>query len=123
VQSLSDAGIVVSLFVDADENTLNACKDIGAPVVELHTGAYCDAEANDRPVLLEQLLRCADHAHSLGLKINAGHGINLENLGGILCIPHLDTLNVGHSIVCRSVFHGMETAVGEMLTAIQEYEG
>jgi len=123
VQSLSDAGIVVSLFVDADEDTLSACKDMGAPVVELHTGAYCDAEANDRAILLEQLIRCADYAHSLGLKVNAGHGINLENLGGILCIPHLDTLNIGHSIVCRSVFHGMETAVREMIDAMQEYSG
>jgi len=123
VQSLSDAGIVVSLFVDADEDTLSACKDMGAPVVELHTGAYCDAEANDRAILLEQLIRCADYAHSLGLKVNAGHGINLENLGGILCIPHLDTLNIGHSIVCRSVFHGLETAVREMIDAMQEYSG
>jgi pyridoxine 5-phosphate synthase len=121
-EALSDAGIVVSLFVDADKETLSACREIGAPVVELHTGAYCDAEPNARPVLLEQLIRGAEQAHSLGLKVNAGHGINLENLGGILCIPHLDTLNVGHSIVCRSVFHGMETAVKEMLEAIKEYE-
>ena len=123
VECLSEAGILVSLFVDADESTLAACKDIGAPVIELHTGAYCDAEANDRPILLEQLIRGADYAHSAGMKVNAGHGINLENLGGILCIPHLDTLNIGHSIVCRSVFHGMETAVKEMLDAMQEYEG
>ena len=92
-------------------------------MVELHTGAYCDAEANERPALLEQLIRGADQAHSLGLKVNAGHGINLENLGGILCIPHLDTLNIGHSIVCRSVFHGMESAVKETLVAMQDYEG
>ena len=123
VESLSDAGIEVSLFVDAHEITLAACKELGAPVVELHTGAYCDAEDNDRPVLLEQLIHGADYAHSLGLKVNAGHGISLENLGGILCIPHLDTLNIGHSIVCRSVFHGMEKAVKEMLEAMQEYEG
>jgi pyridoxine 5-phosphate synthase len=122
VDSLSEAGILVSLFVEADEKTLSACKEIGAPVVELHTGAYCDAESNARPALLEQLIRAAEHAHSLGLQVNAGHGINLENLGGILCIPHLDTLNIGHSIVCRSVFHGMETAVKEMLEAMQEYE-
>lgn len=123
VHSLAEAGILVSLFVDAHELTLDACKAIGAPVVELHTGAYCDGEVNDRPVLLEQLIHAADHAHSLGLKVNAGHGINLENLGGILCIPHLDTLNIGHSIVCRSVFHGMEKAVQEMLDAMQDYEG
>lgn len=123
VVSLSDAGIEVSLFVDAHELTLAACKEIGAPVVELHTGAYCDAEVNARPALLEQLIQAADYAHSLGLKVNAGHGINLENLGGILCIPHLDTLNIGHSIVSRSVFHGLEKAVAEMLEAMQDYEG
>jgi pyridoxine 5-phosphate synthase len=123
VDCLSEAGIVVSLFVEADEATLDVCKEIGAPVVELHTGAYCDAEVNDRPALLQQLIRAADYARSLGLRVNAGHGINIENLGGILCIPHLDTLNIGHSIVCRAVFHGMEHAVSEMLEAMQEYEG
>jgi pyridoxine 5-phosphate synthase len=123
VQSLLENGIKVSLFVDADEMTIAACKDIGAPVIELHTGAYCDAEPNDRAMHLEQLIRAADQAHSLGLKVNAGHGINLENLGGILCIPHLDTLNVGHSIVCRAVFQGLENTVKEMIEAMQEYEG
>ena len=108
VTCLSEAGIEVSMFVDADEITLAACKDLGAPTVELHTGAYCDAEANDRPILMEQLIRGADYAKSLGLKVNAGHGINLENLGGILCIPHLNSLNIGHSIVCRAVFHGLQ---------------
>ena len=122
VQSLSENGSEVSLFVDADEMTIAACKDTGAPVIELHTGAYCDAEPNDRAVHMEQLIRAADYAHSLGLKVNAGHGITLENLGGILCIPHLDTLNIGHSIVCRAVFHGLENAVKEMLVAMQDYD-
>ena len=120
---LSDAGIEVSLFVDADIETMVACKDLGAPTVELHTGGYCDAEPNEGARLLEQLIKVADHAHDLGLKVNAGHGINMENLGGILCIPHLDTLNVGHSIICRSVFEGLDRAVGEMLEGIQDYEG
>ncbi|VGO21815.1 pyridoxine 5'-phosphate synthase [Pontiella sulfatireligans] len=120
VQSLTEAGIEVSLFVDADEMTLAACKDTGAPVVELHTGAYCNAEPNDRAVFIEQLIRSADYAHGLGLKVNAGHGINLENLGGILCIPHLAMLNIGHSIVCRAVFEGLENAVGEMFGAMQD---
>ena len=123
VQCLSDAGIEVSMFVDADELTLAACKDLGAPTVELHTGAYCDAEPNDRPLLLEQLISGADYAHELGLKVNAGHGINLENLGGILCLPHLDTLNIGHSLICRSVFHGLENSVKEMLVGMEEYDG
>jgi pyridoxine 5-phosphate synthase len=122
VQSLVANGTQVSLFVDADEMTIAACKDIGASTIELHTGHYCDAEPNDRPIHMEQLIRSADYAHSLGLQVNAGHGINLENLGGILCIPHLDTLNIGHSIICRAVFEGLETSVKEMLEAMQDYD-
>ncbi|MDF7824446.1 pyridoxine 5'-phosphate synthase [Pontiellaceae bacterium B12227] len=123
VECLSDAGIEVSMFVDADIETMVACKDLGAPTVELHTGSYCDAEPNERAILLEQLIKTADHAHELGLKVNAGHGINMENLGGILCIPNIDTLNIGHSIICRSVFEGLEGAVAEMLEGMQDYEG
>jgi pyridoxine 5-phosphate synthase len=123
VGCLSAAGIEVSMFIDADIETLVACKDLGAPTVELHTGAYCNAEPNERAVLLEQLIRAADHAHELGLKVNAGHGINMENLAGILCIPHLNMLNIGHSIICRSVFIGMDAAVKEMLEGIHSYEG
>ncbi len=123
VASLTEAGIEVSLFVEPHEMTLAACREVGATVVELHTGAYCDAEAHDRPVLLEQLIRGADYAHEIGMKVNAGHGINLENLGGILCIPHLHTLNIGHSIICRALFHGLENAVMEMLEAVMEYDG
>lgn len=123
VECLSEAGIEVSMFIDADMETLVACKDLGAPTVELHTGSYCDAEPNERAILMEQLIRSADYAHDLGLKVNAGHGINMENLGGILCIPHLNMLNIGHSIICRSVFEGMENSVREMLGAMQDYEG
>ena len=123
VGCLKETGIEVSLFVDAHELTLAACKEVGATVIELHTGAYCDAEPNDRPILLEQLIRGAEYAHSLGLRVNAGHGISLENLGGILCIPYIDTLNIGHSIICRSVFHGLEDSVKEMITGMREYNG
>ena len=121
VQALSGNGSEVSLFVDPDEKTIAACKAAGAAAIELHTGTYCDAEPADRAGHLEQLVRAAEQAHSLGLKVNAGHGINLENLPGILEIPHLDTLNIGHSIVCRSVFQGLENAVREMLEAMQGY--
>ena len=123
VGCLTEAGIEVSMFVDADIETLVACKDLGAPTVELHTGGYCDAEPNERAILLEQLILAAEHAHELGLKVNAGHGINMENLGGILCIPNMNTLNIGHSIVCRSVFQGLDGAVKEMLTGMEDYEG
>lgn len=121
VRLLTENGSEVSLFVDPAEAAIAACKEVGATTIELHTGAYCDAEAADRPRLLEQLIEAAELAHSLGIKVNAGHGINLENLPGILCIPHLDTLNIGHSIICRSVFHGLENAVKEMIEAMREY--
>ena len=123
VQCFAEAGIELSMFINADIETLDACHELGVPVVELHTGSYCDAEPNARAVHMEKLISAADHACSLGMRVNAGHGINLENLGGILCIPHLDTLNIGHSIVCRAVFHGLENAVKEMLEAMKEYNG
>jgi len=119
VRVLSEAGIETSLFVDPDEETIAACKETGAPTIELHTGTYCDAEPNARPESIERLIAASDRANGLGLKVNAGHGINLENLAGILCIPHLDTLNVGHSIICRAVFHGLENAVREMIEAME----
>ena len=122
VHVLSENGSEVSLFVDPSEMTIAACKDTGATTIELHTGTYCDAEPEDRPMYLEQLIQAAEYAHSLGLKVNAGHGINLENLGDILCVPHLDTLNIGHSIICRSVFQGLENAVKEMLEGMQGYD-
>lgn len=123
VTCLSEAGIEVSMFIDPDIETIVACKDLGAPAIELHTGTYCDAEPNEAAVLIENLIKAADYAHDIGLKVNAGHGINMENLGGILCLPHLDTLNIGHSIVCRSVFLGIEGAVKEMLDGMQDYTG
>lgn len=121
VTRLMANGTEVSLFVEADKAILQASYDTGARVVELHTGAYCDAE--DPAVaatILEKLIAGSEFAHSIGLKVNAGHGINLENLKEILKIPHLDTLNIGHSIVARALFVGMENAVKEMLDAMAE---
>jgi pyridoxine 5-phosphate synthase len=119
VKRLQDSGSVVSLFVEADEQILEASAKTGAKVVELHTGSFCDAatpEESER--LLKKLILGAECAHALGLQVNAGHGINLDNIGGILTIPHLDTLNIGHSIVARAVFQGLENAVREMLQAM-----
>ena len=92
-----------------------------APLIELHTGTYCISKGNDRERELERLVEAAAYAHSLGLSVNAGHGINLENVHGILNIPHLDTLNIGHSIVARAVFVGLEEAVREMLLHMAKY--
>lgn len=123
VEALAAAGIQVSLFVAAERRQLEASAALGVPYVELHTGAFCDATADDAGRELERLIEGARMAHDLGLKVNAGHGINLSNIAGILRMPRLDTLNIGHSIVARAVFVGLEQAVREMLAAMAAYRG
>ena len=119
VKRLQDNGSVVSLFVEADEKIIAASAKTGVKVVELHTGSYCDAtDPAKAKQLLKKLISGAEYAHTLGLQVNAGHGINLDNIGGILQVPHLDTLNIGHSIIARAVFQGLENAVREMLSAM-----
>ena len=111
---LADAGIRVSLFIDPDEQQLQAALDCGAPVVELHTGAYADAQGMEQAGELERLVRASAFGHELGLQINAGHGLHYENLGPIVAIPELVELNIGHAIVSRALFVGLESAVREM---------
>jgi len=111
---LADAGIRVSLFIDPDEQQLQAALDCGAPVVELHTGAYADAQGMEQAGELERLVRASAFGHELGLQINAGHGLHYENLGPIVAIPELVELNIGHAIVSRALFVGLESAVSEM---------
>jgi pyridoxine 5-phosphate synthase len=123
VRALGAAGISVSLFVDPDRKQLEGASRLGVPYVELHTGTFCNAAGRTRESELRRLIDGAQYAHELGLKVNAGHGINLANIRGILRIPHLDTLNIGHSIVCRAVFVGMRKAVREMLDAMRNYRG
>jgi len=123
VEVLRTAGVEVSLFVAPDLEVLEACAQLGVPTVELHTGSFCDAPESKRSTELERLLRGAEHAHALGLKVNAGHGINLRTLPGILEIPHLDTLNIGHSIIARALYIGLEGAVREMVEALRAYQG
>lgn len=120
VSRLSDAGIVVSLFIDPDPRQIKAAALSGAPFIELHTGAYCD---HGSPAELVRLIEGARLAHRHGLRVNAGHGINLENIGAILRMPHLEVLNIGHSIVSRAVLVGMKAAVREMLEAMAAYRG
>lgn len=121
VEQFLNQGIVVSPFVDPSIAQIDACHKLGVKCVELHTGEYCLAYDEERTAVLKPLVDAAKHAHSLGIQVNAGHGINLDNLYGVLEIPHLDTLNIGHSIIARSIFSGMKTAVREMLEAIADY--
>ncbi|MGD9874098.1 MAG: pyridoxine 5'-phosphate synthase [Kiritimatiellia bacterium] len=120
VARLADAGIIVSLFIDPDPRQIEASCKAGAPCVELHTGRYCDTRGAAQKRELKRLMTGAVLAHDLGLQVNAGHGINLQNLKGLFAVPHLDTLNIGHSIVARAVFIGLEAAVREMLEAMND---
>lgn len=123
VKRLEDNGSIVSLFIEPDEKIIAAAAKTGARVVELHTGSFCDAtDPAKAEILLKKLISGAEYAHSIGMQVNVGHGINLDNISSILKIPHLDTLNIGHSIVARAVFHGLENAVREMIAAMTEYD-
>jgi pyridoxine 5-phosphate synthase len=120
---LQGAGIRVSLFIDPDEAQVAAAGRLGAEMVELHTGCFANAVGGDVDGELERLIRAARQGHMLGLQVNAGHGINYENIVRILEIPHLKELNIGHSIVSRAMRVGMAQAVGEMRSAMNDYTG
>lgn len=119
VRRLGETGIRVSLFIDPDPQEIEAAAAAGAPVVELHTGAYADAaSAEQREGELDRLREGAEHARRLGIQVNAGHGLTLENVGPVAAIPGMVELNIGHSIVARALAVGMEEAVREMRRAI-----
>jgi len=114
VTKLQEGGARVSLFIDPEENQLLAAAALRAEFVELHTGAYANAFGTERELELEKLRRGAALALDLGLRVNAGHGLNYENTDAILSLPGLEELNIGHSIVARAVSVGLEQAVREM---------
>ncbi len=111
---LADAGIRVSIFVDPDRNQLQAAKDCCAPVVELHTGSYGDAHGMEQAAELQRIVAAAEFGDSIGLQMNAGHGLHYRNVQAIVNIPELVELNIGHAIVARALFVGLEQAVKEM---------
>ena len=123
VARLKGAGIVVSCFIDPEEPQLAAAAAAGADYVELHTGTYSNAAGEARAAELERLKQAAEFAHAAGLRVNAGHGIDYENIAGILTVPHLCELNIGHSIVGRAIMVGMVQAVREMVQRMQAYRG
>lgn len=114
-EKLTVAGIEVSLFIDPVSEQIDAAKECGAPVIELHTGAYADAlDPKVQQFHLEEIVSAAAYAHKLGLIVNAGHGLHYHNVQAIAAIPHLYELNIGHSIVAEAMFVGMERAVRKM---------
>jgi pyridoxine 5-phosphate synthase len=146
-KQMNDAGIEVSLFIAPDEKQIEASARVGSQFVELHTGQFAEAfvrgsqrelaqtekskpsqsllasAATDCEPELQRLISGAEQAHALGLKVNAGHGLNYENLTALGRVPHLVELNIGHSIISRAVFVGMKTAVKEMLALMGNYRG
>lgn len=111
---LGSAGIRVSLFIDPDRRQLDAAVEAGAPVVELHTGAYAEAVGDAWEAEYERVIDAAEYGHELGLVINAGHGLNYDNVAAIAAIPQIVELNIGHAIIARAVFDGLHQAVAEM---------
>jgi pyridoxine 5-phosphate synthase len=122
---MKDAGIEVSLFITPDPEQVEAAARIGASFIELHTGAYAHAfeSKQARQAELDRLIAASRMAHGLGLRVNAGHGLNTRNLPLLHLVPHLVELNIGHSIVSRSLFVGLEQAVKEILEAMKGYPG
>lgn len=121
VARLTKAGICVSIFIDPVKEQLEAAAEIGSPFVELHTGAFANASGKAQLKELDRLIEGAKIAHSLGMGVNAGHGIDYVNLKLILEIPYLHELNIGHCIISRSIFTGLKTAVAEMLDGMAKY--
>ena len=113
-RQLSEAGIRVSLFIDPDAEQVAASESVGAPVVELHTGTYSELEDDEQAAELERLLAACEQGHNIGLVMNAGHGLNTGNVQPIAALPHMNELNIGHSIISRSIFIGLPAAVQEM---------
>jgi pyridoxine 5-phosphate synthase len=123
VRKLREAGIEVSLFIAPDPRQVEAAGRLRVPCIELHTGTFCDSRGAAARREWRALRDAARQADALGIKVNAGHGINLDNIAGILDLPHLNTLNIGHSIICHAVFVGLKQAVRDMLTAMKPYTG
>lgn len=115
IQPLREAGIRISLFVDPDTPQIEACKAIGVDMIELSTASYVEAPSSETASELQRLHDAAQLAHSLGLEVAAGHGLDVTNVAAVAAIPHMAELNIGHSIVARAVLVGLDRAVREML--------
>jgi pyridoxine 5-phosphate synthase len=122
---MNDGGIEVSLFIAPDPAQIEASARAGSQFIELHTGAFAEAfdQEQERRAELDRLIAGAKQAHSLGLKVNAGHGLNYENLPLLHRVPHLVELNIGHSVISRAVSVGLTAAVQEMLRLMADYRG
>ena len=114
-QRLANANVRVSLFIDADKNQIDAAHAVGAPIIEIHTGHFADAESDKLEELeYSKIAEAVEYAHGLGLQVNAGHGLHYHNVTKIAAIPNVIELNIGHAIIAQAVFTGLDAAVKEM---------
>jgi pyridoxine 5-phosphate synthase len=120
ITKLTQAGIRVSLFIDPDTDQIDAAKRSGARVIELHTGAYADANFSSQVNELKRIQDAARYGKSLGLRVNAGHGLNEENVQSIARIPEISELNIGHAIVAQAIFKGWRQAIQDMRQLMNE---
>ena len=114
VRRLSAADIRVSLFIDADERQLDAARAVGAPVIEIHTGAYADAQGDAVNTELERIKLAVMHGNRLGLRVNAGHGLHFGNVQAVAKLSGIAELNIGHALVAEAIFMGWQNAIREM---------
>lgn len=121
VAALMANGSRVSMFIDPEEDQVRASAAVGAPMIELHTGRFANSLGAERAAETARLAAAAELAHELGLEVHAGHGIQLSNLAELTAVPHLTELNIGHTLISRAVFIGLEAAVKEMKTAISQF--
>ncbi|HDL8090209.1 TPA: pyridoxine 5'-phosphate synthase [Yersinia enterocolitica] len=121
VSRLAEAGILVSLFIDADMRQIDAAIAVGAPYIEIHTGAYADATSDlARQAELVRIAKAATYAASKGLKVNAGHGLTYHNVQPIAALPEIHELNIGHAIIGQAVMSGLAAAVSDMKVLMRE---
>jgi len=118
VPQFKERNALVSLFIDPEREQLRIAADTGAPFVELHTGAYANARGSEREREFDRLADAADFARERGLRVNAGHGLDYENVTAVARIGGIEELNIGFAIVARSLFVGVDTAIAEMLALI-----
>lgn len=120
IQRLKASGIRVSLFVDPDDTQIAACAMVGADMIEIHTGAYADAQTEQaRKAELEKVIRSVKGGKERGLGVNAGHGLHYHNVADIAAIPGVDDLSIGHSIIARAIFVGLDRAVRDMIDCMR----
>ena len=118
---LEAAGIIVSLFIDADKEQIDAAVECGAPYIEIHTGQYAEAKnETEQQQELTKLVEGIEYAHSKGVKVNAGHGLHYHNVKPIAAIPQIIELNIGHAIIARAAFDGLHKAVSDMRALMLE---